>query len=678
MIDFFTEPRLDKPLRPVPRPNGRMVQCGSDRDSRQANKQSQRDQEIPVPPRRAGARAGTIRRRLLLPKQPSTLPAILCVHCYLPFFLPAPCTPLRNKLRAAASEVLNRFRIASELIPNGRLTLRIPGHTLCMAPRRQWLGTLGDDGLAPQGIRLENTALVPAPCEFALGPFVLNTAAKVLLRDGSLLNLGERAVAILTALVRRPGQLVTKEQLMTIAWNSQAVEESNLTVQISILRRALAAAPGGESWIETLPRRGYRFTGPVSEPQETPTADPDDTPVPLPDKPSLAVLPFQNLSGDPSQEYFADGIVEDIITALSRIEWLFVIARNSSFTFKGRAVDVREVGRKLGVRYVLEGSVRRSANRVRVTAQLIDTASNAHIWADRFDGDLEDVFELQDLVTESVAGTIEPKLRHAEIERSRRKPTESLRAYDYFLRALANFHLATKEPNLEAVRLLERAIAIDPGYTAAYGLAAYCYAFRKGQGWMADRTAESAEGLRMARLAIAGNHEDATPLYMGSMASSYLGGDLHTAATVMDRALSLNPNLAGAWHLSGWIRMYLEDGETAVKHFSRALRLNPLDPTIHILSCGTAFAWFAQGNLEEALRWADKSLREGPVFLAALRCKVTVLGLMGRIREAELLIPRLLELEPNLRCSVVHTLVPWGAGMLARYADGLRAAGIPE
>jgi TolB-like protein/Flp pilus assembly protein TadD len=508
---------------------------------------------------------------------------------------------------------------------------------------------------------------------FALGPFVLDTTAKLLLRDGTPLPLGERAVAILIALVRRAGQLVTKDQLLTEAWNSLAVEESNLTVQVSNLRRALAAGQGGADWIETMPRRGYRYRGPVSE-----AGVPARPPAMPPDKPSLAVLPFQNLSGDPEQDYFADGIVEDITTALSRIEWLFVIARNSSFTFKGRAVDIRRVGEELGVRYVLEGSVRRAAKRIRINAQLIDASNGAHLWADRFDGDLEDVFDLQDRVTERVAGLLEPRIRLAEMALSRRKPTESLRAYDYFLRALAEFHKATKEPNREAVQLLERAIEIDPNYTAAHGLAAYCYAYRKGNAWMADRAAESAEGLRLARLAIAGAQEDATALYMGSMASAYLGGDLRTAATVMDRALALNPNLAGAWHLSGWIRVYLEDGDTAIEHFHRSLRLNPLDPTIHILSCGMAGAWFVKGDLEQVLLWDDKSLREGPVFLAALRSKVTVLGLMGRIEEAKQLVPALLKLEPNLRCSHVGMLVPWGPRLLERYAAGLRAAGIPE
>jgi adenylate cyclase len=309
---------------------------------------------------------------------------------------------------------------------------------------------------------------------------------------------------------------------------------------------------------------------------------------------------------------------------------------------------------------------------------LIDAANGAHIWADRFDGGLEDVFGLQDKVTESVAGAIEPKLRYAEIQRSHQKPTGSLQAYDYFLRALAKFNMMTWEPNFEAVALLERAFAIDPEYWSAYALGALCVAFRKGQGWMADRDVESAEGLHMARIALAGAPNDATVLYMGSLAMAYLDGGNEEAALLMDRALFINPNLAAAWHLSGWIRIYLGRGEAAVDHFQRAIRLSPLDPLMHIMLCGVAGAHLTAGNNEEVVAWADKALRAGPVFLPALRVKVTALGLLGRLEEARALAPQLMALEPDLRLSELHKRVPWGPGLLARYAAGLRAAGVPE
>src|SRR5712692_9025762 len=277
----------------------------------------------------------------------------------------------------------------------------------------------------------------------ALGPFRLDTERGLLLRRTEPEALGKRAIALLQALVEQPGELVSKDALIEAAWSGQIVEESNLTVQIAALRRVLGEFPGGDRWIETMPRRGYRFVGPViAEAQRGVMAVPaqvdgmqDD--LALPHKPSIAVLPFVNMSGDPEQEYFADGIVEEIITVLSRIRWLFVIARNSTFTYKGQAVDVKQVGRELGVRYILEGSVRKGGGRVRISAQLIEAETGAQLWADRFDCSLEDVFELQDQVAISVAGVIEPALQTAETARSASRPTSDMTAYDLYLRAYA-------------------------------------------------------------------------------------------------------------------------------------------------------------------------------------------------------------------------------------------------
>ena len=271
---------------------------------------------------------------------------------------------------------------------------------------------------------------------YILGPFRLDAEAQILFRDAEPIGLGQRAVALLQMLVERPGTPVSKDVLIEAAWPGVIVEESNLAVQIAALRRVFGEEPGGERWIETLPRRGYRFVGSVSIKDRgsisAPTADGAPN-LPLPDRPSIAVLPFQNMSGDPEQEYFADGMVEEIITALSRFRSLFVLARNSSFTYKGRAVDVRQVGRELGVRYVLEGSVRKAGARVRITGQLIDAITGAHLWADRFDGSLENVFDLQDKVASSVAGVIEPALQAAETARSTSRPTHDLTAHDLYL-----------------------------------------------------------------------------------------------------------------------------------------------------------------------------------------------------------------------------------------------------
>jgi adenylate cyclase len=287
-------------------------------------------------------------------------------------------------------------------------------------------------------------------------------------------------------------------------------------------------------------------------------------PLSLPDKPSIAVLPFQNMSGDPEQEYFADGVVEDIITALSRFGQLFVIARNSSFTYKGKAVDVKQVGRELGVRYVLEGSVRKSGSRVRITGQLIDTSSGIHLWAERFEGSLEDIFELQDQVTASVVGQIAPKIEQVEIERTKRKSTDSLGAYDYFLRGMAVHYQVTMEANEESLRLFYRAIELDPDFAAPYGLAAECIALRKANRWKTDRVLDINEIERLAKFAARLGRDDALALYTTALSVAYVVEDLDAGVSMVDRALSLNPNLAQAWRASCWIRVWLGNPEVAL------------------------------------------------------------------------------------------------------------------
>ncbi|HEU0081744.1 MAG TPA: adenylate/guanylate cyclase domain-containing protein, partial [Bradyrhizobium sp.] len=287
----------------------------------------------------------------------------------------------------------------------------------------------------------------------------------------------------------------------------------------------------------------------------------------LPDKPSIAVLPFQNLSADPEQEYFADGVVEDITMALSRFRWLFVIARNSSFTYKGRAVDIKQVGRELGVRYVLEGSVRKAGNRIRIAGQLIDAGTGAHLWADRFDGAVEDMFDLQDHLTAKVVGAIAPKLQLEQILRARRKPTENLDAYDYYLRGLAKAHRRwTRDGNREALQLHCKAIELDPGLACAHGMAAWCYVQRKARGWMIDQVAEIAEGTRLARKAVKFGGDDPLALCMGGYALGFLTHELDDAAAFMDRGLLVNPNLASAWTLSAWFPPPPGEPELALEH----------------------------------------------------------------------------------------------------------------
>jgi TolB-like protein/Tfp pilus assembly protein PilF len=403
-------------------------------------------------------------------------------------------------------------------------------------------------------------------------------------------------------------------------------------------------------------------------------------PLPLPDKPSIAVLPFQNMSGDPEQEYFADGIVEEIITALSRFRQLFVIARNSSFTYKGRAVDVRQVGRELGVRYILEGSVRKAGNHVRITGQLVDALTGAHLWVDRFDGSLENIFDLQDQVTTSVVGAIGPRLEQAEIERAKRKPTESLDAYDYYLRGMASlYQWGTRESISEALSLFYRAIELDPDFASAYGAAAWCYVHRKNNSWMTDRASEITETARLARRAVSLGKDDAVSLGRSGFALAFVAHEADAGVTFIDRALVLNPNLFEGWVYSGIVRYWLGKPDLAVEHLARAMRLSPLDPRMLWMQNGTAHAHFVAGSYDEASSWAGMVLRERPKTHSALRIAAASNALAGHMEEANKLGARLRQLDPSLRVSnLKDALGPFRPEDLARYEEGLRKAGLPE
>jgi len=525
---------------------------------------------------------------------------------------------------------------------------------------------------------------------YILGPFRLDAETDTLFRGGEPVSLGHRAVALLRVLVEQRGIPVSKDALMEAAWAGLTVEESNLAVQIAALRRVFGEEPGGENWIETLPRRGYRFVGPASirdqgaltaasQAANFPMAAGSSNPT-LPDGPSIAVLPFQNISADPEQEYFADGMADEIITALSRFPSLFVIARNSSFTYKGRAVDVKQVARELGVRYVLEGSVRKAGNRVRFTGQLIDATTGGNIWADRFDGALEDVFELQDQVTARVVGAIEPRLQRAEIERAGRKPTESLDAYDYFLRGMASFHLHNRDSLLEAVRLFVRATELDRNYASPYGMASWSGALRNSHGWMVDRESEIADSVRLARRAVALGKDDPTALWSGGLSLAYLAKEVEAGAAYIDRALVLNPNLAASWNASGWVRMYLGEYASAIEHFERAMRLSPLDPLTYFASTGMAFAHAFAGHYDEAISWATKALHEQPNWVTALRVAATANALSDRMVEARAAMACLREVDPALRLGNLDRVAPplRRAEDRVRFIESLRKAGLPE
>jgi adenylate cyclase len=387
------------------------------------------------------------------------------------------------------------------------------------------------------------------------------------------------------------------------------------------------------------------------------------------------------MSGDPEQEYFADGMVEDIITALSHFKALFVIARNSSFTYKGRAVDVKQVGRELGVRYVLEGSVRKSANRVRITGQLVDTSTGAHLWAERFDGGLGDIFDLQDQVTESVVGAIAPALEKAEIERAKRKPTENLDAYTLYLRGLARlYQFASRQAHDEALRLFNSAIELDPDFASAYARAADCYAWAKGNGWISDTANEIAEVTRLAKHAVELGKDDAIAIAASGWALAYVVRDLGAGAALIDRALVLNSNLAEAGFWGGWAKIWLGEPEAAIERFARAMRLSPLDPRVTGMRAGTAHAHFFLGHYDEAASWATMALRDNPDFQPGLRIDAASNAMAGRPDQAQKTVARLRQLNPVLRVSTLKDVLgPYRrAEDLSRYEEGLRQAGLPE
>jgi TolB-like protein/DNA-binding SARP family transcriptional activator len=423
-------------------------------------------------------------------------------------------------------------------------------------------------------------------------------------------------------------------------------------------------------------RQGHPGAAPIehSAPQPASPAEPA-----LPSKPSIAVLPFQNLSGDPEQEYFADGIVDEIITALSRVRWLFVIARNSSFTYKGRAVDMKQIGHELGVRYVLEGSVRKAGSRVRIVGQLVDASTGIHLWADHFEGGLEDVFDLQDQVTASVVGAIAPKLEQAEIDRAKRKPTESLDAYDYFLRGMACVYRWTREANDEALRMFYRAIELDPEFASAYGMAARCYSQRKASAWMVDRAMEVAETARLARRAAELGKDDAVALCLAGIALAFVVGERDDGAVLIDRSLALNPNWAWAWLFRGWTRVWAGEPELAIEDVARAMRLSPHDPQIVNAQAAMASAHFFAGRYAEASHWSELAVLGQPNHFIAT-CMVAASGALGnRPKEAQKAMARLRELDPSLRLANLKDLFPIRRPEdFNRWEEGMRRAGLPD
>jgi adenylate cyclase len=396
------------------------------------------------------------------------------------------------------------------------------------------------------------------------------------------------------------------------------------------------------------------------------------------DRPSIAVLPFQNMSGDPEQEYFADGMVEDITTALSQVKWLFVIARNSSFTYKGKPIDIKQVGRELGVRYVLEGSVRKAGNKVRITGQLIEVSTNAHLWADRFDGGLEDIFDLQDQITASIVGAISPKLEDAEIALARKKPTHNLGAYDFYLRGLALLYRFTKEGHEQSMPLFQKAVELDPDFALAQAAIAGWYISGKAFAWIKVGDREIVEADHLARLLLRLSNDDARVLAHAGQALTYVVGNLKEGAPVLDQAIRLDPNLAVARLWGGGAKLYLGELDAAIEHFQRAVRLSPLEPRTFLAYSGLTSAHFLAGRYEKALECATTGIRKWPNFVALQRIAAACYAKSGRIEDAKRAWLVALQLDPTQRISNLRDQTLFRNEDFEKFAEAYRIVGMPE
>jgi TolB-like protein len=516
----------------------------------------------------------------------------------------------------------------------------------------------------------------PMAMAYDFGPFRLDTDAEILFRDDRPIVLGQRAVALLRLLLEYAGRPVSKNALFDAAWPGLAVEDSNLTVQIAALRRVFGEA-GGADWIETLPRRGYRYVGPVVATASSPAAATStDLPLVLPGKPSVAVLPFTNLSGDPEQEYFANGMVEDIIAGLSRIKWLFVIARHSSFTYKGVAIDVKQVGRELGVRYLVQGSVRKEGRRVRISAQMVEAESGHQLWSERFDRSLDDVFALQDEIALNVVSAIEPSLRRAEIERVKRKRPDSLDAYDLVLQAQPDVDSGMPVQVTKALALLDRALTLDPTYALAHANAAMCHhcLFLRSGLHEEDRLAS----VRHAQAAIVYGRDDALALTFAGFSVGMDGHDRAAAFTALEVALAISPSSALTYILGSVMLAWGGEAERAIEWSERGMRLSPLDPWAFAAFDAQALSHFHLGRYDKAAQTAYRSVHANPAHSITYVQLAAALTKLGRLEEAKAAAAKVLELHPTFRYSRQFAGVGCAPTLAASMGEALRTAGLPE
>jgi TolB-like protein/Tfp pilus assembly protein PilF len=500
----------------------------------------------------------------------------------------------------------------------------------------------------------------------SFGPFVL--AGGALLRDGKSIALGQRALALLEALAAAEGP-VDKTALIGAAWPGAIVEEGNLTVQIAALRKALGTRPDGSEWIVTVPRVGYRLVrGEGARPE-----------VQVSDFPVLAVLPFQNLGGDPDQDYFADGMVDDLITALSRFKNFAVIARNSSFAYKGNVVDVRKAASELGVRYVLEGSVRRAGSRLRIGVRLVDGASGAQIWAEHYDGELDEIFDFQDRIVESIVGIVEPQLQQAEIERARSRRPDSLTGYDLYLRALEGYGSATEPDNVRSTGLIERAIEVDPQNGTYLIIAADVIQHRFGMGWPPLRPDDARRARDLINRALAAAPDDPNVVTRaGNMLLQHFR-EYDRGLAMVRRGVALNPFNFFSVGLAGVGELHCGDLDVAQAHFERAARLNPGRTGAYFPLVGLAHVEMARENFDEALAWAERSYALNAEYDCCLWMLASANGHLGRVDAARYFCAELRRLSPRSTISSIRAGQPAKIPQrIEPVLSGLRLAGLPE
>jgi TolB-like protein/Flp pilus assembly protein TadD len=554
-----------------------------------------------------------------------------------------------------------------------RLTgsLHFPHLQLILATSSQAKALPGYRGLSSKGIRI---------LRYLFEDYAFDPDRRELYRGAEVVPIAPQVFDLLDYLIRNRERVVSKDDLINAVWNGRSVSDAALTTRLNVARTTIGDSGEEQRLIKTLPRKGFRFVGQVREAREVAGPNPGDaleSALAVPDRPSIAVLPFENMSGDREQEYFADGMVEEIITALSRFKWLFVIARNSSFTFKGKAVDVKEVGRRLGVRYVLEGAVRKASGKVRITGQLIEAATGAHIWADRFERDMTDIFALQDDVTVAVVSAIQPKLLQTEIAMATRRRPEDLTAYDFYLRAIQQSRPLTREGLAEAFRLVQRSLELDPRFAYAAVLAAACHTENVVRNYAIDPQFERKEAVRLMRLALSLDDGDPDTLASAALISALLVGDCETEIEMADRAVALNPNSYRAWHCRGWVYKIAGQPEEAIRSFERAMRMSPVDPQLYTAFTGMGFAFIELRRFDEAIVAGKKALRQNPGYPGPYRCLASALAHLGRDAEAREAAARAVEIDP------AFTISAWIArSRLSKRAklmiEGFRKAGLPE